>query len=159
MALDVMILGPFVFTDFAVPDRLPFGGKQHMTVHKMPGGSRVIDCMGPDDDDRSWSGILWGDDALAEALTLDAMRRAGEAPSLFRSRQELRRHPVRRRFHRRMQAGSGCTSSPSRMGKRRSQLGASPNMREPLSSVRSFWTFPQLSRHRLSSMPALTPAR
>lgn len=77
MALDTLILGPFVFTDFAVPDRMPFGGKQQMHVQKMPGGSRAIDCMGPDDEDISWSGIFWGNDALAKAQTLDAMRRSG----------------------------------------------------------------------------------
>lgn len=77
MALDTLILGPFVFTDFAVPDRMGFGGKQQMHVQKMPGGSRAIDCMGPDDADISWSGTLWGDDALSRAQTLDAMRRSG----------------------------------------------------------------------------------
>jgi hypothetical protein len=77
MALDTLILGPFVFTDFAVPDQMPFGGKQHMHVQKMPGGARAIDCMGPDDEDVSWSGIFWGDDALSRAQTLDAMRRSG----------------------------------------------------------------------------------
>lgn len=77
-ALDVLTLGPFVFTDFAVPERLPFGGKQQMTIHKMPGGNRTIDCMGPDDDDRTWSGTFWGEGALAQALTLDALRKAGE---------------------------------------------------------------------------------
>ena len=78
MPTDVLTLGPFVFTDFAVPEKLPFGGKQQLHVHKMPGGSRVIDAMGADDIDRLWSGTLWGDTALSDALTLDAMRRAGE---------------------------------------------------------------------------------
>ena len=77
MALDTLILGPFVFTDFAVPDNLPGGGRQQLHIHKMPGGARVIDAMGPDDEDRQWSGIFWGSDALSKALTLDAMRRAG----------------------------------------------------------------------------------
>ena len=77
MANDALILGPFVFTDFAVPEHLPLGGKQQMTVHKMPGGIRTIDSMGPDDRDRSFSGIHWGETALGDALTLDAMRQAG----------------------------------------------------------------------------------
>ena len=78
MSLDVLTLGPFVFDDFSVPERMPFGGRQKMTVHKMPGGSRVIDCMGPDDIDRLWNGTLWGDNALSDAFTLDALRRSGE---------------------------------------------------------------------------------
>lgn len=77
MALDTLVLGGFVFTDFAVPDQMPFGGRQHTVVHKMPGGARVIDCMGPDDADRTWSGILWGAGALGQMLSLDALRRAG----------------------------------------------------------------------------------
>lgn len=77
MALDTLILGPFVFTDFAVPNRMPFGGKHQLHVQKMPGGARAIDCMGPDDEDVSWSGTLWGNDALSKAQTLDAMRRSG----------------------------------------------------------------------------------
>ena len=77
MALDVLILGPFEFTDFAVPERMALGGKQQLIIHKMPGGDRAIDAMGSDDDDRRWSGILWGEDAEAKALTLDAMRRQG----------------------------------------------------------------------------------
>jgi hypothetical protein len=78
VSTDVLILGPFVFTDFSVPERLPFGGRQQMHIHRMPGGSRVIDCMGPDDIDRIWNGTLWGDTALSDALALDAMRQAGE---------------------------------------------------------------------------------
>lgn len=77
MALDALILGPFVFTDFAVPEALPFGGKQQMHVHKMPGGSRVVDTMGPDDNERYFTAIFRGSDALGNALTLDAMRRSG----------------------------------------------------------------------------------
>lgn len=78
MALDVLTLGPFVFDDFSVPEKLPFGGRQKLTVHKLPGGSRVVDAMGPDDIERNWTGTLWGQDAFSDALTLDAMRRAGE---------------------------------------------------------------------------------
>lgn len=78
MALDVLSLGPFVFDGFAVPEKLPAGGRQHLVVHKMPGGSRTIDAMGPDDIDRAWSGTMWGAAALSDALTLDALRRSGE---------------------------------------------------------------------------------
>jgi hypothetical protein len=78
MPTDFLTLGPFVFTDFSVPERMPFGGKQQMHIHRMPGGSRVIDAMGSDDIDRAWHGTLWGSDAIGDALTLDAMRRSGE---------------------------------------------------------------------------------
>lgn len=82
MSFDVLTLGPFVFDGFSTPERMPFGGRQHMHVHKMPGGARAIDCMGPDDVDRAWEGTIWGQDAINDALTLDALRKAG-APLPF----------------------------------------------------------------------------
>lgn len=78
MAIDTLILGPFEFTDFAVPTNMPYGGKQQTVVHKMPGGARTIDTMGPDDTDYSWSGILWGNNASSSMALLNALRRAGD---------------------------------------------------------------------------------
>ena len=72
MALDTLVLGPFVFTDFRVPDRMPFGGKQQLVIHKMPGGARTIDAMAPDDNDRTWSGTMRGANAYSDIQTLDA---------------------------------------------------------------------------------------
>lgn len=90
MALDVLVLGDFVFTAFAVPERLPLGGRQQMHVHKLPGGERVIDTMGPDDKDRVFSGVFAIDgDALDAALTLDAMRIEG-APLTYSNGAEAR---------------------------------------------------------------------
>ncbi|MCC3246670.1 hypothetical protein LG047_15320 [Methylocystis sp. WRRC1] len=77
MARDILTLGGIVFDDFSTPERMPFGGEQTMVVHKLPGGSRVIDTMGPDDADIHWSGRLFGDNAYETALALDAMRRSG----------------------------------------------------------------------------------
>jgi hypothetical protein len=78
MANDVLILGGVAFTDFSAPDKMPFGGKQAMAIHKLPGGKRVIDTLGPDDADYSWSGQFYGNDAYSTSLLLDAMRAAGE---------------------------------------------------------------------------------
>ena len=78
MATDVLILGPVVFQGFQVPERMPYGGKQQLQKHQYPGGMRDVDAMGPDDDDRKWSGILWGDDAFDTMLLLDSLRVAGE---------------------------------------------------------------------------------
>ena len=77
MALDTLVLGGMVFTDFAVPEHMPFGGEQAMVVHKLPGGQRVIDTLGPDDMNITWNGRFWGNGALGQAMALDAMRRAG----------------------------------------------------------------------------------
>lgn len=77
MPTDSLILGPFEFTAFAPPEKMPGGGKHRHHVHKLPGGSRVIDMLGPDDADVTWSGVIYADDAYDQALTLDGMRCAG----------------------------------------------------------------------------------
>jgi hypothetical protein len=53
-----VILGDFVFSGFEVPAQISFSLSQAMTVHKLVGGERKIDLMGPDDGDISWSGTF-----------------------------------------------------------------------------------------------------
>lgn len=72
-------LGDFTFQSFEVPARVTFGGQQQMTVHKLPGGQRIIDVMGPDDAPVTWSGIFLGADAADRALQLDSLRIQGDA--------------------------------------------------------------------------------
>lgn len=78
MATDVLTLGGIVFDDFSTPERVPFGGNQAIVVHKLPGGSRAIDTLGPDDKDIVLQGKFFNDGAYATALALDAMRAAGQ---------------------------------------------------------------------------------
>jgi len=74
-----LTLGPITFTDFELPARIVFGGRQRLAVHQLPGGARVIDAIGRDDAPLSWSGIFTGPDATARARTLDLMRTEGQA--------------------------------------------------------------------------------
>ena len=83
MATDTLSLAGIVFDDFSTPRRMPFGGNQAMVVHKLPGGSRVIDTLGPDEDDIIWEGKFFGDNAYATALALDAIRQAGDVVPLI----------------------------------------------------------------------------
>ncbi|UGY23715.1 hypothetical protein HU675_0038180 [Bradyrhizobium septentrionale] len=83
MATDVLILGGFAFEDFSVPNEMPGGGNQAMVVHKLPGGSRVIDTLGPDDAPVAFTGQMFADNAFDQALALDAMRVAGEVIPLI----------------------------------------------------------------------------
>jgi hypothetical protein len=82
MAIDVLTLGGFVFTDFSVPDLLPAGGHQAMVIHKLPGGARVIDTLGRDDNDIIWRGQFFEQNALNKCVQLDAMRQAGSVLQL-----------------------------------------------------------------------------
>jgi hypothetical protein len=77
-AIDILTLGGFVFTDFSVPDLLPAGGHQAMVVHKLPGGARVIDTLGRDDNDIIWRGQFFEDNAINKCIQLDAMRQSGQ---------------------------------------------------------------------------------
>ena len=77
MANDILVLGNFVFTDFSPPSKMPWGGAHALAIHKLPGGSRVIDKLGPDEADFTWDGIIWGADAFEQAQALDAMRISG----------------------------------------------------------------------------------
>lgn len=71
------VLGPVAFSGFEVPERITFGGKQTLVVHTMPGGSRIIDAMGPDDAAIKWSGVFSGANAAARVRTLERLRRSG----------------------------------------------------------------------------------
>lgn len=71
-------LGDMAFAGFEVPERIPFGGDQALTLHKMVGGKRTIDAMGRDDRPLEWSGLFLGDTALQRALYLDNQRVLGQ---------------------------------------------------------------------------------
>jgi hypothetical protein len=75
---DVLTIGGIAFDDFSTPDKLPYGGKQAMVIHKLPGGARVIDTLGPDEDDISLTGHFFGDNAYNNAVALDAIRASGQ---------------------------------------------------------------------------------
>src|SRR6266581_1691155 len=79
---DTLTLRGISFDGFSTPDAMGAGGKQQMVVHKLPGGNRVIDTLGPDDDNIAWSGKFYGNDAYANALALDGMRAAGQVIEL-----------------------------------------------------------------------------
>lgn len=79
---DVLTLGGITFDQFSTPVEMMAGGNQAMVVHKLPGGARVIDTLGPDEADITWAGFFFGNDAYANVQALDAMRAAGQVLSL-----------------------------------------------------------------------------
>lgn len=72
-----LLLGPIVFQDFEIPSGINFGGRQRMAVHWLPGGTRVIDAIGRDDAQISFSGVFTGSNATLRARSLDELRVAG----------------------------------------------------------------------------------
>jgi hypothetical protein len=87
MATDQLILGGIAFDNWSTPERMPFGGKQAMAVHKLPGGSRVVDTLGPDENDIMFTGQIYNNGAYGVADELDSMRIAGaQVPLTFAGR-------------------------------------------------------------------------
>ena len=87
MATDFLVLGGIVFDDWSTPERMPFGGAQLMAVHRLPGGARVVDTLGPDEADIRFTGVMYNDNAYGVSDTLDALRLAGtQVPLMFAGR-------------------------------------------------------------------------
>jgi hypothetical protein len=72
-------LGTITFQDFEIPSNITFGGKQVTAAHRLCGGRRVVDVLGPDNADISLSGAFSGADALPRAHSLDLLRKSGAA--------------------------------------------------------------------------------
>lgn len=82
MADTKLILGGIAFQGFEIPEHIKFGGKHHINKHVLIGGSRVLDTMGPDPDDITWSGRFRSNNALSRALAVDALRQSGAQVAL-----------------------------------------------------------------------------
>ena len=78
----IVTLDAFAFQAFEVPERVTWGGQQQMTVHRFPGGARVIDAMGADASSIDWSGVMLGSGAADRARQLDSLRARGDAVTL-----------------------------------------------------------------------------
>lgn len=83
MPSSILSLAGIVFDNFSTPRRMGAGGSQALVVHKLPGGQRVIDQLGPDESDIVWNGEFFGDDAYTTVLALDAVRQAGQVVPLI----------------------------------------------------------------------------
>ncbi len=82
MADTTLKLGDFTFQDFEIPASISLGGEQTLVVHKLPGGTRVVQSMGRDDAPIGWAGSIYSKDALARMRQLDLMRTKGEPLNL-----------------------------------------------------------------------------
>ncbi len=77
-----VVLGSVVFEGHEVPSRIGVGGAHAVTIHRLPGGGRIVDAMGVDDGAISWGGFFTGPFAAARARVVDAMRQSGELVGL-----------------------------------------------------------------------------
>ena len=72
-----LIIGDLVLEGHEVPGRISIGGAQAVTIHKTPGGGRIIDAMGADPGTITWRGVFVGPNAAQRARTVDLMRQQG----------------------------------------------------------------------------------
>jgi hypothetical protein len=107
---DVLVLGSIVFDQWSSPQAMPFGGRQEMAVHQLPGGARVVDTLGPSEADIQFSGIMHANDAYGVADQLDSLRISGaQVPLTFAGRfytvlvkethVDIRRMPILMEYH------------------------------------------------------------
>jgi hypothetical protein len=75
----ILTLGGVPFQDMEVPEKISFGGKQRVSIHNLIGGDRVVEALGLDDGEISFSGIFFGADAASRVQMLDAARALGTA--------------------------------------------------------------------------------
>lgn len=72
-----LIVGDVEFTGLEVPESVTVGAKQQLVVHKLIGGKRVVDVMGVDYDNMSWSGWMTGATAGDRVTELETLRDLG----------------------------------------------------------------------------------
>ena len=72
-----LIIGDLLLQGHEVPGRISIGGAQAFTIHKLPGGGRIIDAMGADQGSITWHGLFIGPNAAGRARALDIMRQQG----------------------------------------------------------------------------------
>ncbi|WP_240951152.1 hypothetical protein [Pseudomonas veronii] len=77
-----LIVGDVEFTGLEVPESVTIGAKQQMVVHKLVGGKRIVDVLGVDYDNLSWSGWMTGATAGERVTALETLRDVG-APLAF----------------------------------------------------------------------------
>jgi hypothetical protein len=82
MATDQLVLGNIIFDEWSTPERMPFGGSQQLAVHRLPGGNRVVDTLGPDEEDIHFTGTMYANNAYGVADALDGLRISGAAVDL-----------------------------------------------------------------------------
>ena len=87
-------LGSIDLQDFEIPQSVRFGGRQRLAIHAFAGGQRIIERLGPDDDDIRFQGVFSGPTAESRAKAFDDLRLSGEIVwltwELFRRRVIVR---------------------------------------------------------------------
>ena len=85
----LVTLGPVQFQGIEVPPHINLGGEQGLVVHQLLGGARVVQALGRNDADLTWSGYLEGPYAESRANELDSLRQSGQELTLAFGQQSF----------------------------------------------------------------------
>lgn len=70
-------IGTVGLSAFEVPSSINFGGTQRLAVHRLFGGGRVVEALGPDPNEIWFEGAFTGADASVRARTIENLRMSG----------------------------------------------------------------------------------
>jgi hypothetical protein len=71
-------IGPVGLRDFEVPTAISFGGEQRVHVHRLYGGSRVVEPLGAEPATIRFEGVFTGSDAAIRFREVDRLRISGD---------------------------------------------------------------------------------
>jgi hypothetical protein len=71
-------IGPISLQGFEIPSSVRFGGRYRLAVHKLSGGRRIVERLGPDDGEVAFQGTFSGANAEARVRAFDNLRLSGE---------------------------------------------------------------------------------
>ena len=70
-------LGAIDLQEFEIPQSVHFGGRHRLAVYALAGGRRIVERLGPDDDDIQFQGTFSGPTAGTRARAFDNLRLSG----------------------------------------------------------------------------------
>jgi hypothetical protein len=70
-------IGSISLQGFEIPTSVRFGGRYRLAVHNLSGGRRVVERLGPDDGEITFSGTFSGPNAEARVRLFDNLRTSG----------------------------------------------------------------------------------
>ncbi len=73
-----MKLGQLILQDFEIPQYLRFGGRHKVAIRQFADGKRLVERLGPDDSEITFSGVFSGLGAEARVRAFDNLRLSGD---------------------------------------------------------------------------------
>jgi hypothetical protein len=71
-------IGSISLQNFEIPSTIQFGGQHRLAVYQLAQGRKIVDSLGPDDGEISFSGTFSGIEAEARVRAVDDLRLTGK---------------------------------------------------------------------------------